>query len=73
MLKEVGPIERAIGTIQRLERELALVKAELAAYLPEAEPVKTKGYLVDPVTGRKHYIKRKQSERRGRNGSKAAN
>jgi hypothetical protein len=60
-MREVTPIERAICTIERFQRELDLIKAELCAYLPDDDkPVKN--WITDPFTGERLYFKRNGSE-----------
>jgi len=57
-MREVGPVEKAIAAIERFEREMKLIKMELAAELPE-EPTERQDWLTHPITGERVKIKRR--------------
>ncbi|WP_419659686.1 hypothetical protein [Desulfosarcina variabilis] len=58
-MREITPIERMLALIEKFEHELELMKAEVAAYLPEdGHPVQD--WITDPLTGERRYIKRKK-------------
>ncbi|BBO76921.1 hypothetical protein DSCW_43380 [Desulfosarcina widdelii] len=57
-MREASPIERAMFMLEQFEKEIRLMKAELAAYLPDDDrPVQN--WITDPLTGKRRYIKRK--------------
>jgi len=56
-MREVSPLERALLMLEKHEKELALLKAELSALLPdEQRPVRD--WIQDPLTGARRYLKR---------------
>lgn len=50
-LKPVHPVERHIELINRQMRDLAKIREELLAQLPERKTRKAKGWITDPRTG----------------------
>ena len=57
-MREVTPFERALSMLEKFEREIALMKAEIAAHLPD-DGHKPQDWLTDPLTGERRQIKRK--------------
>jgi hypothetical protein len=58
-MREIGPIERALVMLEKHEREIALLKAELAAHLPNDDGGGRKDYFHDPLTGKRRYFRTK--------------
>jgi hypothetical protein len=56
-MREIGPIEKALAAVERLERELRTVKAELAASLPD-DGSHHQDWITHPVTGKRITIRR---------------
>ena len=57
VLKRITPTEHAIYRLSEFRKELDLTITELRALLPRERPPKPKGYINDPVTGKKIYYK----------------
>ena len=56
-MKQVGPIERTIAAVERMELELRVLKEELAAYLPD-DGSHRQDWFRHPVTGTKVTVRR---------------
>jgi hypothetical protein len=61
-LKTIGPIERALALVERQQREMDLLKAELLALVAEEDRPR-RSYFLDPLTGEKRYIRRRGTAR----------
>lgn len=57
-MREIGPIERAIAVVEKFERDLRLLKQELAAQLPDRPDVQ-RDWITNPITGKRVKIKKK--------------
>ena len=56
-MKETTPLERALFLLERFQREVSLMQAELSAHLP-ADDSPARDWIADPLTGKKRYIKK---------------
>jgi hypothetical protein len=57
-MREVTPVEKALYLLEKFEREIQLMRAELSAYLPDDDRP-AQNWITNPLTGKRRYIKRK--------------
>ncbi len=62
-MREVTPVERALFMLEKFEQQIAMMKAELSAFLPDDDRTE-RCYILDPLTGRRRPIKRGGIKRR---------
>ena len=56
-MREITPTERLMALLDRHQRQIELMKLELAAYLPDDDH-KPQNWITDPLTGKRRQIKR---------------
>ena len=64
VLRQMGPIDKAIGAIESTIRELQKQRDELASLLPKKPRKAARGWIRHPVTQEKVYLETGEQETR---------